>query len=150
MFLYGNSFFLSTCSRCLLLFLYAGSHWSWQMIYMVLNGRSEFMKGYANQMIEGQTPETIQRPGSPRILNTHLLPKHLPANLLTCGCKIIHIMRNPKDILVSLFHHYKSMPSVNFTCSWDSHLSLMVSDKGWCLFILCLQYQSFCAVDQVV
>ncbi|KAK9884598.1 hypothetical protein WA026_007438 [Henosepilachna vigintioctopunctata] len=40
-----------------------------------------------------------------RFIKTHLPLSLLPKNLLTVGCKVIYIARNPKDLAVSYYHH---------------------------------------------
>lgn len=39
-----------------------------------------------------------------RIIKTHLPFSLLPPNLLTSGCKVIYVARNPKDVAVSFYH----------------------------------------------
>ncbi|KAK9884595.1 hypothetical protein WA026_007435 [Henosepilachna vigintioctopunctata] len=40
-----------------------------------------------------------------RFIKTHLPLTLLPKNLLTAGCKVLYIARNPKDLAVSHYHH---------------------------------------------
>ena len=60
----------------------------------------------------GQTDESVaaaenQTRDQTRIIFTHLPFELLPPNLLSCGARVVHVSRNPKDVLVSLFHHEK-------------------------------------------
>merc|ERR1711894_468448 len=48
---------------------------------------------------------------SPRVLNTHLWYKHLPKKAIEKPCKVIFIQRNPKDVIVSYYHHKKAFYS---------------------------------------
>ena len=76
---------------------------------MVLRGSAEyqsFTKIAAN--IEFSTPEMMSSLQSPRVLNTHLTQSLLPAEFIEKKCKIIHVMRNPKDVVVSLYFHLSS------------------------------------------
>ncbi|XP_071687404.1 cytosolic sulfotransferase 13-like [Rutidosis leptorrhynchoides] len=41
---------------------------------------------------------------SPRIFGTHTPYTSLPRSIIDSGCRIIYMCRNPKDVLVSLFH----------------------------------------------
>ena len=43
---------------------------------------------------------------SPRVMTTHLPYRYLPKELKENYGKIIHIIRNPKDVVVSAFHFY--------------------------------------------
>lgn len=47
---------------------------------------------------------------SPRILSTHLPYSHCPEQLKSLKCKVIYILRNPKDQAVSYYHfHHTAM-----------------------------------------
>ncbi|XBI98732.1 hypothetical protein VPH35_018937 [Triticum aestivum] len=46
---------------------------------------------------------------SPRLMNTHVHHSLLPPSVAhSPGCKIVYVCREPKDMLVSLWHFYKS------------------------------------------
>ena len=46
---------------------------------------------------------------SPRILNSHLAISCLPEQVFSKHTKIIHVMRNPKDMVTSFYHHLLQM-----------------------------------------
>jgi hypothetical protein len=45
---------------------------------------------------------------SPRPLNTHLPYRWLPKQHIENGGKIVHVLRNPKDVAVSFYHHARN------------------------------------------
>ena len=45
---------------------------------------------------------------SPRLLYTHIVASSLPKQIVNKNVKILHILRNPKDIAVSAYHQLKS------------------------------------------
>ncbi|XP_013400868.1 sulfotransferase 1C4-like [Lingula anatina] len=49
--------------------------------------------------------DTVRKP---RQLRTHLAYDFLPLHMFHTKARFIHITRNPKDVLVSLFHFYRS------------------------------------------
>ena len=53
------------------------------------------------------TPEEFAAFPRPRILNTHLPLAKIPKQILGKRCKILWMLRNPKDRIVSLFGHSK-------------------------------------------
>lgn len=50
--------------------------------------------------------KTLESISSPRVLTTHLPYRYLPKEHIENAGKIIHIIRNPKDVVVSAFHHF--------------------------------------------
>lgn len=51
----------------------------------------------------------VQDMASPRTLNTHVPYRWLPKQHIESGGKIIHVVGNPKDVAVSLYHHLTNM-----------------------------------------
>ena len=52
--------------------------------------------------------EEIKKHTSPVILHTHLPFRLIPNQVLEKGIKIVYILRNPKDVVVSLYYFYLS------------------------------------------
>lgn len=74
--------------------------------------------------------DTIDRVGaapSPRFIKTHLPPALLPAQLWTVRPKIVYVCRNPKDTLVSYYHHYKGMQG--WSGDLPTFIDLFLSDR---------------------
>ncbi|XP_065100740.1 amine sulfotransferase-like [Paramisgurnus dabryanus] len=67
---------------------------------------------------------------SPRLFCSHLQEHLLPKGLQGKG-KIIYIMRNPKDIMVSYFHFSKNMKSLETSESFNDMLDKFFT--GWML-----------------
>ncbi|KAK6192555.1 hypothetical protein SNE40_004004 [Patella caerulea] len=85
----------------------AGTHWIWEVVQMLTSQNTEYHKDIKEkQMIEAAKIESIDSEPSPRVLNSHLWPQHLPKQMFEKKTKIIFVNRNPKDILISLFWHY--------------------------------------------
>jgi hypothetical protein len=42
---------------------------------------------------------------SPRLLSTHMPPQLLPRRVAELGCRIVYLCREPKDVVVSLWHY---------------------------------------------
>lgn len=67
---------------------------------------------------------------SPRFIKTHL-PFHLLPRQLREGKKknkIIYVTRNPKDVCVSYYHHYKLLEA--YQGSFENFCKLFLNDKG--------------------
>jgi len=48
----------------------------------------------------------VDRLASPRVIKSHL-PLHLLPPKLLDTCKVVYVARNPKDVIVSFYHHHK-------------------------------------------
>lgn len=75
---------------------------------MLLNGRAEYIKeGKESLFLEAMDDiGTVSSMDSPRVLNTNLPFRWLPQKHVESNGKIIHVIRNPKDICVSLYYHF--------------------------------------------
>ncbi|KAL3842282.1 hypothetical protein ACJMK2_020313 [Sinanodonta woodiana] len=88
----------------------SGTHWIWEIVSMLRKGKAEYdTKVKETAMLEFISKDQIEALESPRNLNTHFPLRMLPKDLLDKKRKIIHVMRNPKDVAVSMYHHFKSM-----------------------------------------
>ena len=59
--------------------LIAGTNWMWEMVHLALNKTSVVSGGGKfDQMVEAISREQLDAAPSPRILNTHLMPRYLP------------------------------------------------------------------------
>ncbi|XP_008196968.2 sulfotransferase 1C4 [Tribolium castaneum] len=63
-----------------------------------------------------------------RVIKTHLHFNFLPPDLLNCGCKIIYVARNPKDVVVSLYHLQRTSQGRQYTGDISTFLDYFVSD----------------------
>uniref|UniRef100_A0ACD5V2K0 Uncharacterized protein n=1 Tax=Avena sativa TaxID=4498 RepID=A0ACD5V2K0_AVESA len=60
---------------------------------------------------------------SPRILATHIPLSLLPPHTTTCGCRIVYLCRDPKDVLVSRLHFENSFTKAS-NISMDNAFSM--------------------------
>ena len=69
--------------------------------------------------------QRIRRAKSPKFLKTHLPARYFERSFGTEGPKIVVIMRNPKDTLVSLYHFYRMNKALGqFSGNWDEFFEL--------------------------
>ncbi|XP_033728429.1 sulfotransferase family cytosolic 1B member 1-like isoform X1 [Pecten maximus] len=78
----------------------AGTHWTYDVLHMLLTGKTEYSIGKIMAM-DYEPTEKFDALDSPRILVSHLYPKHIPKSVIDEKCKIVYIYRNPKDTAVS-------------------------------------------------
>ncbi|KAK3803412.1 hypothetical protein RRG08_021383 [Elysia crispata] len=94
-----------------------GTHWVAEILHMLTSGATEFsgrtkeytMLEFCNDL------RFLATLSSPRLLNSHLYMAQLPRGIVVKKVKIIHVIRNPKDTAVSMYHHLKHQASEQFT-----------------------------------
>lgn len=119
----------------------SGTHWIWEICGMLLNGKAETIpKSKVKHMLEHMLPEAISSIPSPRLLNSHLNFRFLPEQLLQKRCKIINFVRNPKDVVVSLYNHVKGIKCYEYDGKWENFLPLFMEEKleygSWAQYVL--------------
>ena len=90
--------------------IFVGTHWTWEIIHMLTQGKADYRKeAKASLMLEAiHDLKMVETEKSPRLLNTHVPVDWIPRKHLENGGKTVHVMRNPKDVAVSMYHHFKS------------------------------------------
>ncbi|XP_069131599.1 sulfotransferase 1B1-like [Argopecten irradians] len=109
-----------------------GTNWTYEIVSMLLQGQASYNKDLKTiGMLEIIDLASLDNMASPRILSTHVPFRFLPKQHLAKGCKIIHVLRNPKDALVSFYNHSKfdsrlSHPSTSevdeYPGSWANYI----------------------------
>lgn len=56
-----------------------------------------------------------------RFIKTHMPFSLLPPNLLTSGCKVVYVARNPKDVSISFFHLNRLMKTQGYSNDFQRH-----------------------------
>ena len=106
-----------------------GTHWLWDMLYQIYTrkiGPVDFHK--SKYMLEAISGEEFESLTSPRVVNSHIPFSHLPEDFKDKRCKIIYVLRNPKDVAVSFYHHHCNFS--NYRGSWANHLSMYLQGKS--------------------
>lgn len=88
-----------------------GTHWAWEIVTMLLKQRAEYSKEPMECFFLEAMPDFnfVHNLPSPRIFNTHIPIRWFPNQHIENGAKIVHVLRNPKDIAVSMYHHFKNV-----------------------------------------
>lgn len=95
-----------------------GTHWVSEILHMLMTGKTEYSESTKEfNMFEFNEMSLLDTLPSPRVLNAHLYTPHLPKQIVEKKTKIIHLIRNPKDVAVSLYYHLKYLASDEFTFS---------------------------------
>lgn len=122
-----------------------GTTWTQELVWMMVNDvdieggkeplykRSVFLE--ANCLMDAKVQETLGDiipkdqieycnnldKSKRRVIKTHLPFEFLPPQLLE-KCKVIYVARNPKDCVVSFYHHNKLVPSHGYFGTFDQFI----------------------------
>ena len=81
-----------------------------EMTPMIVHGVAKYKTTSAyDTCLAFHTPEEFSAFTRPRVLNTHLPPSLMPKQILEKRCKILWMLRNPKDRIVSMFGHFNHL-----------------------------------------
>lgn len=102
----------------------SGTHWLWEVVCMLIQQEARRIDTIKEMnMIEGLQQAKFDRMPSPRVLNTHLYFHHLPKDFKNRQCKILFMLRNPKDVAVSFYNHHSKIIDYEFNGKWDPYLT---------------------------
>lgn len=89
----------------------SGTHWIWEIVSMLMKQRTDYSKEPMECFFLEAMPDInfIHNMPSPRILSTHVPYRWFPRQHIENGGKIVHVLRNPKDVAVSMYHHFKNV-----------------------------------------
>lgn len=102
----------------------AGSTWVGEILTMLLKRESRAVLENKWTVLEGTDPAEIDQFPSPRLMNSHLPLDRLPKDLLERKTKIVYVIRNYKDITVSMYNFMKGMVHYNYNGKWEDWLQL--------------------------
>lgn len=121
----------------------SGTHWLWEMTHMLLKGKPEHCRLPKERlMFSFGTQEFFETLPPPRLFNTHAPFKGLPLSVRTgqSKCKMIYVLRNPKDVCVSFYHHLKSQVDFEYNGNFHYFIDLFLEGKvpgdSWFDFVL--------------
>lgn len=97
---------------------------------MLKTGNLDDVVSYAPPLLEVYGKDVVDNMPSRRVLTTHRGPNGVPTDLFKSLGKPILLYRNPKDTVVSLYHHLKKMPVAAYNISWNCHIDSWLKGVG--------------------
>ncbi|KAJ8245629.1 hypothetical protein GJAV_G00272790 [Gymnothorax javanicus] len=108
----------------------SGTHWLVEILKNLHSCTDRQMT--LTSPLEFQDPARINElrnlPG-PRVIPTHLPQNMVPRQVLSKNCKVIYVIRNPKDTAVSMFHYYQQNPHLPSIQKWAAFLDLFLKGE---------------------
>lgn len=109
----------------------SGTHWIFEITKMLLNNAVDFVESKGRRMLE-MIPDLSELDSvpAPRVLFTHVPFQYLPKKHIENKGKIVHIVRNPKDVMVSFYHHAQHDKFViDLKLPWNEYFEVWMSGK---------------------
>ena len=111
-----------------------GTTWLEEMVYLIYNKGDTAL---ANQMPnyirvpyleDHRTTQLCANQPRPRLYKSHLRYNDLPTQVQDKNAKVVHIIRDPRDVAVSYYYFYKSLEELgNYTSTWDEYFRMFIS-----------------------
>ncbi|GFO46459.1 C-type lectin domain family 4 member f [Plakobranchus ocellatus] len=99
------------------------------------------------KLLEHMSRCEIEAMTSPRVFLTHLWAAHFPSDVIQKRIKIIHVVRNPKDVATSLFHRLRRQGVFSFQQFLDLYLANQISTGHQMGFLRQLREFQYCYKD---
>lgn len=101
------------------------------MCQMLIKGEAEYhSEAKESCMIEFHMPDEFNDMRRPRVFNTHFTPICMPKKAIEKKCKFILLLRNPKDIVTSMYHHLVNTKiTLDESTTWSDYLQYVL-DNG--------------------
>jgi len=109
----------------------SGTHWIYEIISMLKRNTTDLDKSVKSQTMLEVIPDlsVLDELPSPRILDTHCMFQFLPRKHIENKSKIVHMVRNPKDVCVSLYYHAQKDKFLNLNLPWEEYFEVWMSGK---------------------
>ncbi|XP_055379490.1 sulfotransferase 1B1-like [Condylostylus longicornis] len=119
----------------------SGTTWIQEMLWLIIHNfdyeqalnvdlteRSPFLEisGLATNL-EINSVGIVEDLKSPRLIKSHMPASFLPKSIWTVKPKLIYVSRNPKDVCISYYHHWKGM--INYKGSKSNFVRAFISDN---------------------
>lgn len=101
-----------------------------EIVEEITLGKAEYSKkSKGGLFLEAQPFDGLAEMPSPRNFNSHLPFRMLPKKHFELKAKTIHVIRNPKDVAVSYFHHSQKDPCCGaITMPWADYFEKYTSN----------------------
>ncbi|KAK3083882.1 hypothetical protein FSP39_004616, partial [Pinctada imbricata] len=111
----------------------------WEIVFRIQCGTVPIPpERYMEQYIMDYMPVNVLNTAQPpRVFTSHLPLKQLPVSMVTSGCPIIFLLRDPRAVAVSQYHHLIKLKEnfSKFIGTWDQFLKLFLGESvlynGW-------------------
>ncbi|XP_067682169.1 sulfotransferase 1C2-like [Haliotis asinina] len=107
----------------------SGVHWVSEMVRHLVTGHASQGSEEKKTRMTEVLPQNVTSLMSPRILRSHHNVKLLTADIFKKRCKIVYVIRNPKDVIVTLYNHARNTPQCIYQDSWERYMQYCILGK---------------------
>lgn len=107
-----------------------------QEVVFLVNSNLDFEKAKSKHFMvrcphleSSWNPTNVESVPSPRYMRSHFSYSMIPQSVLSLKCKMLYIMRNPKDTLVSYYNFSKGTQSLKFAGDFQAFFDAFLEDK---------------------
>ncbi|CAH1790862.1 unnamed protein product [Owenia fusiformis] len=114
----------------------SGQHWMWNVAYRLTHDLNEAPKGYEEMCQAENVGHKLDDIPSRRIIRTHQMTKTVPQDVWDKKCKVINMVRHPKDVAVSFYKHLTATKVYGYQGTWEGYLPMFLNEEilwggGW-------------------
>jgi hypothetical protein len=107
-----------------------GSTWTQQIICLIINNgiiqRQSDRENISNSILEQRGKESLNISLKPRVIKTHFPFGLMPYNK---SAKYLWVVRNPKDVCVSFYHHAKARGQYQWTRDFHDYFKIWINEE---------------------
>lgn len=107
----------------------SGTHWLYNTVMMLRTGTLAYHGTL--HLMEYQDISFVDNMSSPRTFGSHLRYRFLPEEMMRGKGKVITITRDPKDIVVSVYHMIQALGDVGYSGNFSGLLKRFFSEESF-------------------
>ncbi|XP_069131308.1 sulfotransferase 4A1-like isoform X1 [Argopecten irradians] len=108
----------------------SGTHWLYNTVMMLRSGTLDYHG--TPTLMDLQDFNIIEEMSSPRTFGAHMRFRFYPEQMKLGKGKVVTMIRNPKDVVVSLYHMLEEMEDIGFRGTFERLVNIFVSEE--CMF----------------
>ncbi|XP_060076411.1 sulfotransferase 1C2-like [Ylistrum balloti] len=105
----------------------SGTHWVFNIIHMLRSHNLQYVG--SPDVLEYIDLDKMNLKDSPRTYHTHMTFPLIPEEAKQGKIKVIHVLRNPKDVLCSFYNYQNRMNNKLFQGTFDGFVNFFLSDE---------------------
>ncbi|XP_021357535.1 sulfotransferase 4A1-like [Mizuhopecten yessoensis] len=106
----------------------SGTHWVFNIARMIQTKTLQYIG--TPVMIENEDVGILDKMKSPRLFHTHLTYPFIPKVAKEGNLKLIYVLRNPKDVVLSYYTFTSHLQNTSYSGNFDGFLKAFLSEEN--------------------